>query len=98
MIDISAERVLTLTKAAGILPHRRRGSRPHVATLYRWAQRGLRGVRLETLRVGGTLCTSVEALQRFFDALGDDPASAATTPRREGQIRSAERVLEEAGI
>ena len=34
-----------------------------------WARNGIRGVRIETIRVGGTLCTSLEALQRFFDRL-----------------------------
>ncbi len=38
--------------------------------LYRWATEGLRGVHLETIQVGGTLCTSIEALQRFFERLG----------------------------
>jgi Protein of unknown function (DUF1580) len=71
MIDIRREAVLSLAEAAQLtlLPRRRRGKRPHMATLYRWAQRGLRGVHLETIRVGGTLCTSVEAIQRFCDRL-----------------------------
>ena len=30
---------------------------------------GVRGIRLESIMVGGTRCTSVQALQRFFDAL-----------------------------
>lgn len=65
MIDLSKERVISLTEAARELPRRRKGVKPHVATLYRWASRGLRNIRLETIQVGGTLCTSVEALQRF---------------------------------
>ena len=69
MINISSEHVLCLRDAAKRLPKRRGGKRPHVATLYRWAKRGLRGVVLETLQVGGTLCTSREALQRFFESL-----------------------------
>jgi hypothetical protein len=71
MIDIQKEELLTLAMASrqSLLPKRRNGKRPHVATLYRWAQRGVRGVRLETIRVGGTLCTTVSAIQRFCDAL-----------------------------
>ena len=65
MITISSETILSLDEATHRLPKRRGGKRPHIATLYRWAQRGVRGVRLETIQVGGTLCTSVEALQRF---------------------------------
>jgi hypothetical protein len=71
MIDLNRERVLPLERASKlrILPRRRKNKRPHPATLYRWAQRGCRGVRLETIRVGGTLCTSVEAIQRFCNRL-----------------------------
>ncbi len=58
MIDLIAEQVVSLTEATIHLPRRREGKRPHVATLYRWASHGIHGVRLETLRVGGTLCTS----------------------------------------
>ncbi len=65
-----AEEILTLRHAAQRLPRRRSGRRPHPATLYRWATDGLRGVRLETIQVGGTTCTSIEALQRFFERLG----------------------------
>jgi hypothetical protein len=63
------EAILSLADAVTVLPRRRGGRKVHIATLYRWADPGLRGVRLETLRVGGTLCTSRQALQRFFDRL-----------------------------
>ena len=70
MIQLDSEHVLSLREATQQLPRRRTGQRPHIATLYRWATDGLRGVQLETLQVGGTLCTSIEALQRFFERLG----------------------------
>ena len=69
MIDLATENVLSLTDAAKRLPQRRAGKRPHVATLYRWASRGIRNAQLETIQIGGTMCTSMEALQRFFDRL-----------------------------
>lgn len=69
MIDFASEQVLPLEEAARRLP-RRRGNRPvHPTTLHRWAHTGLRGVHLETIQVGGTRCTSIEALQRFFERL-----------------------------
>ena len=99
MIDIASETVLTLTAAAKRLPQRRRGSRPHVATLYRWSQRGVKGVRLETIQVGGTCCTSIEALQRFFDTLSEPRAPASNKrPDRQREIETAERDCERAGI
>ncbi len=44
------------------------GQRTHISTVHRWRQRGARGVKLETILVGGTRYTSSEALQRFFTA------------------------------
>ena len=68
MIDLASEAVITLAQATKHLPRRRRqDKKPHVSTVYRWATAGARGVVLETLRVGGTLCTSIEALQRFCE-------------------------------
>jgi len=69
VIDLTNETILTLSEARGRLPRRRQGKRPDLSTLYRWATRGLRGIVLETIQVGGTACTSLEALQRFFDRL-----------------------------
>lgn len=102
MIDISTETVLSFTEAAARLPRRRRGKKPHIATLYRWAERGLKGVHLETIQVGGTCCTSLEALQRFFDGLTKPRSDAPPPPQfsrtRLKQIEQAERECAEAGI
>ncbi len=101
MIDISSETVITLIEATRHLPRRRRGKRPHVATVYRWAQTGIGGIRLETIQIGGSRCTSVEALQRFFDRLTDSEASALVSPRsaaRRRSVAAAERRLDDAGI
>ena len=85
MIVASTEELVSLRDAAKLLPRRRAGKRPHVATLYRWTTRGLRGVVLETLQVGGTLCTSREALQRFFERLTARPACAAHVEEPSGE-------------
>jgi hypothetical protein len=90
-----SEEVLSLTNAAKRLPARRGDRPPHVSCLFRWAKHGLRGVRLETIRVGGTLCTSREALERFFARLAETDGS--DTPRtgissvRQRQIEGAHR-------
>jgi hypothetical protein len=79
MINIDAESLLTLSEATKFISVRFRNGRPlHLSTLHRWSLRGIRGVRLESIVVCGTKCTSVEALQRFFTRLaGDDGAAAA---------------------
>jgi hypothetical protein len=67
MIDHSQETVVPLGEAGHYLPHRGDGRALHRSTLQRWTRRGICGVRLETLRVGGIVYTSVEALGRFLE-------------------------------
>jgi hypothetical protein len=82
-IDITKEMTFKLSVAPRRLPRRRRRKRIHVSTFHRWANNGLRGVILETIRIGGTRCTSMQALQRFFDALDETPQSPPSpTPTR----------------
>ena len=96
MIDIRTENLIPLTKAPRLenLPLRRYDKPPHVATFFRWARRGLRGVRLETIRVGGTLCTTAEALQRFFEALSRTERPA-TQARQDVPGKRASRAAEQ---
>ena len=68
MLDLSSETLLTIRQAAKRTLGRSGRRGVHVSAVYRWAQRGMKGVRLETQPVGGALFTSVEALQRFSDA------------------------------
>lgn len=63
------EELRPLALAVDWLPTRRRGKPAHAATLFRWASKGLHGVKLEVVQVGGTKCTSREALARFFKKL-----------------------------
>ncbi len=84
-IDINREDVVSLRDAASILPKLRQGKRIHVNTLYRWASRGIRGVRLEVVRIGRTLVTSREAIQRFVEG------SSGTTGSRVTRSNDADR-------
>lgn len=106
MIVLQVETVLTFAQASNVLPRRRRGRKTHASTLYRWATSGCRGVVLETLMVGATRCTSVEALQRFFDRLTaakDTPGLVVvdrlsrTAARRQRDSERAAAELERSG-
>jgi hypothetical protein len=103
-IDVHSESVISLTDATKLLPRRRAGRKPNVATLYRWTTCGCRGIVLEHLQVGATRCTSREALQRFFDKLTDATASVLAAPvtplpaGRRREIAAAEKRLARAGI
>ena len=89
-----------LTEAAKQLPSRRRGKRPHVSCLYRWTKTGCKGVILESIQVGGTRCTSREALARFFQALTQAGVQApdSSPTRRRRDVDRAEAELAKAGI
>jgi hypothetical protein len=95
MIDLNTEHVISLTEAARHLPRRRAGKRPHVSCLNRWSTGGCRGIVLESIQVGGTRCTSREALARFLEALtlaspiGPQMAVRSPTKRR----RAAEQAM-----
>jgi hypothetical protein len=89
-IDLAIERLLPLGDAARNLPPLRGGKDVSPSTVWRWASRGIRArngavVRLEIIKVGGTCCTSEEALGRFFRALTDAgnqaPESVQPEPR-----------------
>jgi hypothetical protein len=105
----SSEKMLSISQAARNLPAVRGKKSPHPNTLVRWARVGLRSksgkiVRLDIQRVGGTNCTSMAALQRFFDALHD--AEEVTTFRMhtenrqsfDTQVTEALKALKERGF
>lgn len=96
-IDIAKERVVSFREAAKLCPGRRHGRKPHVSTFYRWAAMGL-----ETIRVGSQVCTSVEALQRFFDRQsnrgGQTPSPTKAVPYPTGDRNQVERELAALGL
>ena len=103
MIDPLSENVISLATAAKSLPTRRGDKRASVSCLYRWTVSGCRGIVLEALQVGGTRCTSQEALARFSrrltQAVGTaPPAHQRTAKQRERAIALADAELREAGI
>lgn len=100
-IDPLSEQVISLTEAARLLPARRAGKRPHVSCIYRWTTSGCKGEVLESLQVGGTRCTSREALARFMDRLSlrgpAKPAPVRSPAARQRAVERAVRELEQAG-
>ena len=109
-IDTTREKLLSLAEATHYIPATK-DRRLIVSTIWRWCRQGVKGVRLEYVRVGRKMCTSHEAMSRFFAALAEadqNPTSSKSPPcrvRRERTpkervraINEAEASLEEAGI
>lgn len=65
MIDLDHELIWGLKEAAENFP----GGAVSYETVRRWATSGIRGVKLEAVRVGGRRKTSREACQRFIERL-----------------------------
>jgi hypothetical protein len=104
MIDPLNEHLVLLSRLGDHLPRLTRDRPIAQSTGFRWHTKGLRGVRLEAIRIGGRLCTSREALRRFFDALTRaeaDGSTKATGPAERAQddrAAAAGRELDRLGI
>lgn len=61
---ILTETVCTLKDVPKIVP-----TRPCFATVWRWTQRGVRGHRLATYKIGSRVITSHESVHRFLEAI-----------------------------
>lgn len=61
---ILTETICHLSDVPKLLP-----TRVGIATVYRWAKRGVKGQKLETYAVGQKYLTSHEAVHRFLEAI-----------------------------
>ncbi len=97
-IDTQSETLVPINAAPLHIP-----TRPHVATVWRWIQRGVRGVKLDTVLIGGKRYTSTEAIARFIGGTtaASDPTPNATpaarSKSRQEAIERAEREFEPVG-
>lgn len=83
-IDVLTEKLRSFVEAANWLPKLRGGKSVNPSTVWRWTTQGVRArdgtlVRLEAIKVGGTCCTSDEALLRFLQTLSAAPVSDGMT-------------------
>lgn len=85
------EAPIALSDVPAYLP-KRHGKKTHYSTVFRWATKGARGRRLETVLVGGIRYTSFEALERFLSV---EPTSHRA---RISDVTLVERALEAAGF
>ncbi len=71
VIDRTRERLIPIGRVSEQEQLWPEGRSPHPETIARWARRGCRGVRLETIVLGGRRYSSVEAVERFFIRLSE---------------------------
>jgi hypothetical protein len=68
-IDESQEKLYYLRDIPQHLPMRGDGRPLLVATIRNWIRAGVAGIKLEYTQVGGSMCTSLEAVQRMTAAV-----------------------------
>ena len=90
MIDIHKETLISISDTPKHLPRRSSGKTVHISAVYRWISKGVRGIRLESARIAGCTYTSLEALQRWSDALTDSDESTAEGRLRAPKAREAQ--------
>ena len=96
-INITEEDLVTFKELARSLPRRRENRPVHYATIHRWRSRGLKGIRLEAVRVGGAWHTSWEAFRRFCDhltAAESQPNVPFAKPGNRSSHKAAEKALD----
>ena len=98
-IDVQTETVVSFSDARSAFPGIDR--RLSLATLHRWRLNGVRGVKLETILIGGLRYTSREAIVRFIEAQNADDTPAApaiTAAQRRRQSEAARLALQQTGL
>jgi hypothetical protein len=90
---------LTELPSSNLIP-KHKGRKPHASAIFRWATAGLRGVKMESARCGGAICTTKSAVMRFYAKLSGVPAvpDARTPARRARHIARIEAELAATGL
>ena len=71
---------------------------PSEATYWRWLLTGVRGVKLESMKIGGRRYTSLEAIERFLTALNTDARSDNKSTPQTARVEAAKKTLDAMGI
>ncbi len=81
MIDLATEEIISLAEACSLVPGSSPGKRLHISTIYRWTETGARGVKLQTVQVGGKRCTTRAFINQFIEELSKPEKVQATKER-----------------
>ena len=96
-MPLENETVIPFKEARSGFPGRKRVA---LQTLHRWRLHGVRGVKLETVLIGGLRCTSREAISRFISNQNRvEQCTPSITPKqKQKQAETTDHLLEEAGL
>lgn len=90
-INVEHDTLISLRQLPGFL-QKKIGKRIHLSTVFRWRQRGIAGVRLETISIGRQTYTTLEAVITFFEkstaARQNQPVQLTSTEKKALQART----------
>jgi len=94
-IDIENDDLLTVAGAAKYIH-----GRPSTRTIWRWMEKGVHGVKLDSVKIGSHRFTSKQAIRRFVCATtkAADARRPELSATRKRAIKRAERELADAGL
>ena len=94
--EYETEQLVRLSRAARLV-EQITGDGVSPATLYRWASRGLSGVRLRVLCTGGHMRTNEQWLRNFFEELSEVRQSNSTPKksRDDRRVRAKQSLASE---
>lgn len=98
MLDLNQEELLTLKAARSEFPNR-----PSLPTIWRWILKGSKGIRLDSVRIGGRRYTSKQAVARFIQAttMADRLATRPKrkqSDRKDQSLAAAKLILDQFGV
>jgi len=88
--DLREDQPLSLPDAAEFLG-KITGQKPHASTLWRWCLKGCKGLKLESICIGGKRFVTAAAIERFIEASSEarparqTPAPAPAAPPSPGK-------------
>jgi hypothetical protein len=93
MIEALAATFVLLSKAGHLL-----STKPSPATMWRWALRGVDGVKLETYKIGGRRYTTPESVEKFVSRLNstrsaNEPLVSSLRERQKDQASQRARTI-----
>lgn len=101
LTQLEYERPISLTDACKYLGDIT-GKRPAVTTVWRWCLKGCRGVRLESVCIGGRRYVTIPAIERFIHRSNQpaEPAAppAATLSKTEAAVLAMRKAQKEAAM
>jgi hypothetical protein len=76
--NTAIEELMSISEASRLLPNN-----PGPETIWRWRTKGIRGIRLQTVLIGGRRFVTRKAIEEFIERLTEAAEQRSTEQRQE---------------